>query len=393
MGEDTWLVCLSLAMAEIETVAISSPTTSGRSAVSKGGVKEATFYHWKYRHYFEVVDEGDKNLKARCNLCSPSSKPLSCARNTTSNFKKHLDSVHKTVNLLAILSEGVGGGKQKRPAGDIGDSSSKRQATLDRKGVSSVEVRKLVTEYIIDDMLPLTTVESPAFKKLINSFSPHPVQLPDRKTISLHVNQAYESMMKDNLAEVERVTTTADVWTAHHKNYLGMTVHWINEKSLKREKAGIACIRIFGRHTYDILAAKIEEVHRSFGLHGKISATVTDNGSNFIKAFTTFSVPDTSLDNNEEHSITFDDDMILDDDVTFTDLSDAITLYPIDSEEDDLTQIEYELPPHQRCASHTLNLVASTDVDKHLLSCSHSKSICDQICKNPKQSRKVKYSV
>ena len=140
-------------MAEIETVAISSPTTSGRSAVSKGG---ATFYHWKYRHYFEVVDEGDKNLKARCILCSPSSKPLSCARNTTSNSKKHLDSVHKTVNLVAILSEGVGGGKRKRPAGD---SCSKRQATLDRKGVSSVEVRKLVTEYIIDDMLPLTTVE------------------------------------------------------------------------------------------------------------------------------------------------------------------------------------------------------------------------------------------
>ena len=58
-------------------------------------------------------------------------------------------------------------------------------------------------------------------------------------------------------------------WTAHHKNYLGMTVRWINEKSLKREKAAIACIHIVGRH--DFLAAKIEEIHRSFGLHGKIS--------------------------------------------------------------------------------------------------------------------------
>ena len=142
-----------------------------------------------------------------------------------------------------------------------------------------MEVRKLVTEYIIDDMLPLTTVESPAFKKLIDSFSLHPVQLPDRKTISSHMEQAYESMMKkikENLAEVEKVSTTADVWTAHHKSYLGMMVHWINEKSLKREKAAIACIHIVGHHTYDILAAKIEEVHRSFGLHGKISATVTD---------------------------------------------------------------------------------------------------------------------
>jgi len=157
------------------------------------------------------------------------------------------------------------------------------------------------------------------------------------------------------------------------KSYLGMMVHWINEISLKRQKATIACIHIVGRHTYDILAAKIEEVHRSFGLQGKISATVTDNGSNFIIAFTTFSVPDTALDDDtEEHSIT-DDDMLLDDDVTFTDLNDAITPYP--NENDDLTQIKYQLPPHQRCASHMLNLVVSTDVDKHLLSCSLSKSV------------------
>ena len=65
-----------------------------------------------------------------------------------------------------------------------------------------------------------------------------------------------------------------------------MTVHWIDQKSLKRQKAAITCMHIIGHHTY-VLAAKIEEVHRIFELHGKISATVTDNGSNFVKAFTT----------------------------------------------------------------------------------------------------------
>ena len=88
-------------------------------------MKEATFYHWN-RHYFEVVGEGDKNL-ARCTLCSPSSKPLSCARNMTSNFKKHLaGSVHKSMNLVVVLPESVGGVEWKRPVGDNGDSGSKR---------------------------------------------------------------------------------------------------------------------------------------------------------------------------------------------------------------------------------------------------------------------------
>ena len=153
-----------------------------------------------------------------------------------------------------------------------------------------------------------------------------------------------------------------------------MTIHWIDKKSLKRHKVAIACIRIIGRHTYDTLAAKMEEVHRYFGLHGKISTTVTDNTSNFVKAFTSFSVLETELDDYyEEHSITDGDYGVeLDDDATFTDIHSVMML---EQNEDDQTQVEYELPPHQCCASHTLNLVASTDVDKHLLSSSLSKSV------------------
>ena len=113
--------------------------------------------------------------------------------------------------------------------------------------------------------------------------------------------------IKETLEGVDNVSTTADVWTAHHRSYLGMTVHWIDQKSLKRQKAAIACIRIIGRHTYDVLAAKIEEVHRNFGLHGKISATMTDNGSNFVKAFTTFAVQEDS-GSDEAQSITDDDE-------------------------------------------------------------------------------------
>jgi len=94
--------------------------------------------------------------------------------------------------------------------------------------------------------------------------------------------------VKEALDRVDHISTTADVWTAHHKSYLGITAHWIDQKSLSRRKAAIACVRLTGRHTYDVLAANIEEIHRKYGFSGKVTATVTDNGSNFVKAFVTF---------------------------------------------------------------------------------------------------------
>lgn len=47
-------------------------------------------------------------------------------------------------------------------------------------------------------------------------------------------------------------------------------------------------MRVTGHHTYDSLAEKIEHVHASYEVTGKVTATVTDNRSNFVKAFTVF---------------------------------------------------------------------------------------------------------
>lgn len=110
----------------------------------------------------------------------------------------------------------------------------------------------------------------------------------------LHLDKAFEEMekkVKGALEAIDSVSTTADVWTAHNRTYCGMTVHWIDPVSLKHCKAAIYCTRVVGRHTYDVLAAKIEHIHGIYGLNGKVTATVTDNGSNFVKAFATFSLP------------------------------------------------------------------------------------------------------
>ena len=202
---------------------------------SGSGRRIATFYGWKYRNYFVVVEEGENNLRARCTLCPASKKPLSCARNTTSNFKKHLETVHKTTTLTAIERDGSTednsstakrGKSDEEPEVEIMPPPAKRQCLLVSRGtISPAKVKGLLSEYVIEDMLPLSTVESPAFRKLITSLSSSEVSLPDRKSFTAHLDNAFVSMeqkVKSSLDAVSCVCTTADVWTAHNKSFFGM---------------------------------------------------------------------------------------------------------------------------------------------------------------------------
>ena len=160
-----------------------------------------------------------------------------------------------------------------------------------------------------------------------------------------HLDKAYdetEKKVKEALENIDSASITADVWTAHNRCYFGMTVHWIDPVSLNRCKAAICCTRIVGRHTYDVLAVKIEHVHRVYGLNGKVTATVTDNGSNFVKAFSTFSSPvaDSSSASSLPSPDLQDNDNDLDEEeTTFESVSDTLTLDREQEEDQDLTQL------------------------------------------------------
>ena len=151
----------------------SSHGSSGVASIGSTCTSTATFHGWKYKHYFILLSEDEKNLKVRCTLCS-GNKTLSCARNTTSNFKKHLSAVHKNAVLVAKEVEQPEKRKRRRGTDDHNnDSDPKRQCTLpavlNRNSISVTKMRSLLAEYIVEDMQPLSTVESPAFRKLINS--------------------------------------------------------------------------------------------------------------------------------------------------------------------------------------------------------------------------------
>lgn len=76
------------------------------------------------------------------------------------------------------------------------------------------------------------------------------------------------------LGKIDWVATTADCWSAHNKSYLGMTVHWLDPITRARMHAVLACIRLKGHHTYDILAQAMIDIHYEFHIDKKITRSV-----------------------------------------------------------------------------------------------------------------------
>lgn len=65
---------------------------------------------------------------------------------------------------------------------------------------------------------------------------------------------------------------------------------------MKRKSAALACKRIEGTHTAEVIAIELARIHALFGINNeKLVATVTDNGSNFVEAFKIFGLSSSSI--------------------------------------------------------------------------------------------------
>lgn len=240
--------------------------------------------------------------------------------------------------------------------------------------------------------------------------------------------------MKQKLDKASWVCTTADSWTSRRKSFLGVTVHWLTPE-LKRVSGCLAIRRVIGKCDYEVLAKLLESIHEEFEVTKKVTATITDNGSNFVKAFRIYGAsPDTQQTNNAVRNVQTTTETIVNvrqnlqtpvapapplipnrhlNQQDNNDILDILDEAPSDYEESEeeadddedgqsgqeqedteesesdqhpdqeddepdgfieLTEIFdqrhssliYSLPPHRRCAAHTLNLIATNDVYKNL---------------------------
>ncbi|CAH1109964.1 unnamed protein product [Psylliodes chrysocephalus] len=73
--------------------------------------------------------------------------------------------------------------------------------------------------------------------------------------------------------------------------FAAVTCHWIDQ-DLSRRSVAIVCRRFEVTHYFDKIGELLNEIHRGYNLDNKkkILATVTDNGSNFVKCFKEFGI-------------------------------------------------------------------------------------------------------
>lgn len=301
--------------------------------------------------YFTIVEEksNEKCVTVLCQVCLPKRVEIKGQLTSSYNFRSHLKRKHSLAFDEYVC--------------EMGNRKQRSDITKGGKGKIDQNLFELdIARYVISAMIPLKSVDDKYFCEIFKNLGlDKTVNIISRRTLGRRINTLYVdeiSQLKEDLINVDFVCTTADIWSGRRRSFLGVTVHWISPM-YERKSAALACRRFGGTHCFSRITDMLHNVHAEFNLNvEKIVATVTDNGSNFVKAFKTFGVKEQiiNIETEEDYSNS-----------SLTSSSDE------EEEEEELEeergnhtqtndQFTYLLPRHIRCAAHTLNLCITSDM-------------------------------
>lgn len=239
-----------------------------------------------------------------------------------------------------------------------------KQRKIDEPGQSFSRVTQKfvdnrVLNFITQGLQPFSMVELPAFQELITDLHPQRTVM-SRTTLRSRLSRATTQMkacVREEMRKASYIATTTDCWSARRRSFLGITAHWLDAGTFKRHSAALACRQLKGSHTFDVLANALHDIHLEYDIRDKIVRTTTDNGSNFIKAFRIFG----DENNNVAAVAAPEEEVDTSDDPDDLDNEEEVEFHEVEAilAEDD--GLQYQLPKHQRCACHLLNLVSSVD--------------------------------
>ncbi|XP_026328606.1 zinc finger BED domain-containing protein 6-like [Hyposmocoma kahamanoa] len=154
-------------------------------------------------------------------------------------------------------------------------------------GDKTRKINNCILYMICKDHQPFSIVENEGFHNLMKVVAPH-YKIPSRTSITRWLDQKFEALstnFKTKLSTIEYITLTTDIWsdTMNMKSFLGVTAHFGFDIELYAVTLGV--YELNQRHTSDYIAAELIKTCEAWGIHKeKVSAVVTDNAANMVKA-------------------------------------------------------------------------------------------------------------
>ncbi|KAL4084938.1 hypothetical protein QTP88_027804 [Uroleucon formosanum] len=316
--------------------------------------------------FFKIKSKMDKNkVIATCVTREPRHVEIKGSLSSTSNFKSHLKRRHDQSVIDSYLSA-------KRLKIKDNDNAVSR---VHRDKYTQDQFDKDVTNFIIHSMVSLRTVENPFFKKIFENIGiTKKINVPSRRNLGRKIHNLFENNKEkiiNDIKDIKYVCTTTDVWSSKKRSFLGVTIHWIDVDNFERRSSSLARRRFRGTHSYDRIDDILQDIHLEYNLDSsKIIATITDNGSNFVKAFKAFGVKLTHFVNVED-SVYKNIDLYSDAPVDSQGRDDEQIIYNSAETTEELENSPW-LPRHLSCA-HTLSLFVATDLIKTIRSPQNSQ--------------------
>ena len=157
----------------------------------------------------------------------------------------------------------------------------------DVKSPRRQELDRILLEMITTDLQPFSVVDDMGFQRYSKALDPrYPLPSRTKLSTSLLPDCYKEEKQKvfDALQEATAVSLTTDIWSSRAtQGYMTVTAHFIsNEWKMKYHV--LETSRMVESHTAENIASKLTKVMNDWKITDKISAVVTDNAANVVKA-------------------------------------------------------------------------------------------------------------
>ena len=144
-------------------------------------------------------------------------------------------------------------------------------------------------EWLIDAMLPYSTVENECFKKFVCTLCPRYKISSEKYLCTCLMTNMYSKVKKEVIKIIHKhlhyCSVTTNMWSSVAMDaYMFVTVHFILQKARDKKSMVLECLPFKENHTSENQIKAQQSAFLKYGIENSIHAIVQDNAANIVKA-------------------------------------------------------------------------------------------------------------